>query len=587
MATRKKASSKDAARACRGRLASKSKRVTLSWIDRGPPQSKEELRELLLKEFEITVPREPMPRDEADAADHAALPVTSPLSYLWHALREEEGTPRDVVVWGPRGGGKTFYAAVATMLDLVFKPGVQVRILAGSLEQATRMLWHLRWFFEREVLRELVKGTMSQRRIALINGSRAEILAASETSVRGTRVQKIRCDEVELFDEKLWDAAQLATRSLKGTWSDGTPLVVRGSVEALSTMHVPMGLMSKLVSDDRAKRAVFRWGTLDVLERCGDEHVCGVSGSEDENPPPGPLPLGGGDADAEAHAKGRCTPCPLWRECRGRAKRRAGDDAGHVSIGDAISLKQRVSSATWESEMLCREPRVSGAVYPEFERVRHVTTVDPRERVSIDGERVRLVIGMDFGFAAPTAALLGAILPPDEHHAQTRLVIVEEHSLSGMSLDEHVRRMQAAGWPLRLGEKQHGVEMVAIDPAGLARSEQTGESNATVLRRMGLVVKTRRMRLAKGLEMVRALLDPAGQTEPRLVVHERCRKVIASLLTYRYAAEHARRASDSGPEKDGPDHLCDALRYLVTNLANESMFGQDRHVEEIRFSPYW
>ena len=32
-------------------------------------------------------------------------------------------------------------------------------------------------------------------------------------SVRGTRVQKLRCDEVELFTPEVWDAVQLTTQS--------------------------------------------------------------------------------------------------------------------------------------------------------------------------------------------------------------------------------------------------------------------------------------------------------------------------------------------------------------------------------------
>lgn len=45
----------------------------------------------------------------------------------------------DCVVWAARGTGKTFLGAVATLLDLVFKPGVQIKILGGSLEQSRRM----------------------------------------------------------------------------------------------------------------------------------------------------------------------------------------------------------------------------------------------------------------------------------------------------------------------------------------------------------------------------------------------------------------------------------------------------------------
>src|SRR4051812_23935525 len=50
----------------------------------------------------------------------------APFDYLWHAYREPT---RDVVVWAPRGGGKTRLAAVATLLDMLHKPHTSIRIL--------------------------------------------------------------------------------------------------------------------------------------------------------------------------------------------------------------------------------------------------------------------------------------------------------------------------------------------------------------------------------------------------------------------------------------------------------------------------
>lgn len=50
-------------------------------------------------------------------------------------------------------------------------------------------------------------------------------------------------------------------------------------------------------------------------------------------------------------AERSCEGCPLWEECRGVAKHSCD---GHLKIDDAISLKQRVSVDTWQSELLCR-----------------------------------------------------------------------------------------------------------------------------------------------------------------------------------------------------------------------------------------
>ena len=108
-----------------------------------------------------------------------------------------------------------------------------------------------------------------------------EILAASETSIRGTRPQKIRCDEVDLFNPDVWEAAQLTTRSATLTLEGGGTRHVRGSVECLSTMHVPHGVMHRLVQEARGgARALFRWGVVDVLESCPEGHRCAGPGDE-------------------------------------------------------------------------------------------------------------------------------------------------------------------------------------------------------------------------------------------------------------------------------------------------------------------
>src|SRR5688500_4801688 len=87
--------------------------------------SREQLRLWLQTFLGLRMPMKPV------CAGHC-----SPMDYLWGAYREPA---RDMVVWASRGGGKTRLGAVATLLDLVHKPGVQVRILGGSLEQSRKM----------------------------------------------------------------------------------------------------------------------------------------------------------------------------------------------------------------------------------------------------------------------------------------------------------------------------------------------------------------------------------------------------------------------------------------------------------------
>lgn len=491
------------------------------------------------------------PRDVAGLArfvrerfglDLASEPVVpghaTGLEYLCHAFFEDS-VPRDCVVWANRGGGKTYLAAVATALDLVFKPGIEVRVLAGSLEQASRMHEHLRTLFELEDFEDLVAGKVTERRIKLKNGSRVELLASSQTSVRGTRVQKLRCDEVELVDPDVWEAAQLVTRE-KACGSVHVP----GSIECLSTMHVPHGIMQRLVkscaggedhadalagfthenaSGERveATRRLFRWGVLDVLGVCAERHAC--------------------------------ESCALHEHCAGRVKQRdaRGGTPGHVSVDEALRLMGRVGRATWESEMLCLRASRTDSVLPEFDVKEHVVHELPQDRSGWVW-----VCGVDFGFRAPTVVLWAGVDP------RGVLWVYDERCVAGAVLDRHLDAI-ASGRPRDGGDQAHPFPAwVGIDPAGRQRSDQTGVSNAMVMQQRGIPVRDRRMGLGEGLNLVRARLRPA--TGPaRLFVHRRCAGLIEALETYHYPRE---RPESDLPVKDGSDHAVDALRYLVQNL---------------------
>lgn len=468
----------------------------------------------------------PLPARPATVAELAecvrtALDVhlsAKPLEYLAHAffadhMPEALGSTSDdaidAVVWANRGGGKTFLGAVATLLDLVYKPGIEVRILGGSLEQAQRMHAHLRHLIRLPAVSDLVEGRVTDRKLELVTGSRLELLAQSQASVRGTRIQKLRCDEVELFDPAVWEAAQLTTRS-KTVEYDGKAYTIRGSIEALSTMHRAHGLMRDVVEQaGEGSRRLFKWGVVDVLDHCGQQY--------------------------------ECEGCPLWNECQGSAKSEERP-AGHLSIADAISLKGRVSLSTWDAEMRCERPKSDDAVLPEFDQAVHVRAMPDIE------EDWPWVLGMDFGYRSPTVIVWGVLSPDGVLH------IVRERVASRCLLGEHVDAM--------LEDERCQPAWIGIDPAGWQGNAQTGLSDAQQIQRAGLTVRARRTTIRAGLDLLRARLRPATG-EPTLYISPDCPHLIESLERYHYDMQ---RPMSEEPAKDGPDHAVDALRYLVTNL---------------------
>ena len=259
-------------------------------------------------------------------------------------------------------------------------------------------------------------------------------------------------------------------------------------------------------------RAVFKWTAMDTAARC-----------------PAELP---------------CTGCPLWGDCGGRAKRAQG----FLPIEDLIAQRRRVSDEQWASEMMCRRPRRSDGVYRRFEASRHVRDDPPGGAV---GEGTTLVMGMDFGLRSPTVVLWAwawRVSGFDHVH------VVAEHAAEGWTLEDHLAAMRGVARALALPEPA----WVGVDPAGRQRQSHSGLSDVEVLRSAGWRVRWRPSRIAAGIEAVRRLID-----HDRLTVHPRCVALIRAVQAYRF--DPGRPTCDE-PVKDGADHACDALRYLVVNL---------------------
>jgi hypothetical protein len=187
------------------------------------PESKQDLKNYVKVFLGINIP------DKRICSGH-----NSPMDYLWHSFSGDFAADKaangDAIVWANRAGGKTVLAAVATLADCIFKPNCQVRILGGSGEQAGRMYEYLTGFL-RNGFEEFLAGPVRKSKCRFVNNSAVEVLTQSQASVRGQHIQKLRCDEVELFDENVFAAAKFVTQST-------TNLVA--AMEMISTMYRPM-----------------------------------------------------------------------------------------------------------------------------------------------------------------------------------------------------------------------------------------------------------------------------------------------------------------------------------------------------------
>jgi hypothetical protein len=524
------------------------------------PQSPEALWQFVLAAYGLAVPR------RAVCPGHSA-----PMDYLAQAILRPG---RDLVVWASRGGAKTELGSVATHLDSILRPGCQTRILGGSLDQSEKMYEYLaaKW---RGPWAGLLAGEPTQRRTQLASGSAIAVLAQSPRAVRGQRVHRLKCDEVDEFSPEVWRAAQFITQSAPG--SDGR--WIPAQMEVFSTMHRPAGPMSVLV---------------DKLQ-CGvGSAECGVQESPPDTPhselrtPNSPLLLKWclWEVIERCSTDRSCSRCPLWADCGGKARKAEG----YFPIDDALAQQARASRQAWESEMLCLRPRADGLVFPDFDPRRHLAPLafDPS---------LPLYRTLDFGYANPFVCLwvqvkgqcgvgsaecgvkgkdpaaLGSVSVTPHSAFRTphldgavdlsgvQFRIIKEYVARQRPIAEHARQMAA----LDPGP----VSATFADPAGWQRTDVTGTGPCQELAGVGIRCRTPRAGILEGVELLRRLLKdrPAGEP-PGLVVDPSCRWLAEAFGAYHWEEPPSGSLSER-PAKDGADHPIDALRYLITGLCLE------------------
>jgi len=401
----------------------------------------------------------------------------SPMDYLWHSynadfLQANTGDG-DCVVWANRGGGKTQLAAAATLLEGIFKPGCQTRLLAGSFDQAHRMYDYFTAFLQMGY-ETLIDGQLMSQYCRFINGSTVEVLPQSASAIRGRHIHKLRCDEIELFDPELYAAAQFVTRS------EGA---LRGAMEIFSTMHRPYGLMQKVVRQaQEIEMPVFRWCMWEVIEPCPPERSC--------------------------------SRCPLWSDCGGKARKAAG----YLSIDDCISQMRRSSRAGFEAEMLCLRPSLENAVFAEFDPPLHVSPVAYRPDLP-------LFRAIDFGFVNPFVCLW---IQTDAHG---RIYVMDEYVRRRRTIAEHALEILK-----RTPCPESQVAGTFCDPSGAGCNDVTGTSTIRELAAAGVRAAYRKSAILEGIEKIRAALR-CGDGQARLVIDPKCSALIEALRCYHYPSE--------------------------------------------------
>jgi hypothetical protein len=483
------------------------------------PRTDDELYAYVLKHLGIDIPRTAACADhEAPFQAFADLYFERDLEALWLA---------------PRGGAKTFMAAIWELLSSRFRPGCESLSVAATLEQARRGYQHLTGFLRRDGEEGVDTSLKSETTWA--NASRVEIVPGSENAVRGPHPQHVFCDEQEQLEPTVWEASRLMSRSKPG---------IAAQDLVASTRARAHSQMDKLIAECEAAEStgieppyhLRRWCVLECGQRC-EESSCDACSS---------IVKGKWDSGE---------PRTFADACGGKLRRASG----WIPLSDLHRTFRTTSRAAWESEMECRRPSSEGLILPDFSRDRCcVRNYLPVPEVG------PVYMSVDMGFENPTATiwvqfvtLNGKEIVADGYEGGDRkiprraFVVFDELFKARLSTAQYVALLKEkeASWQRETGNFRVAGRFYDVQASQAARDWAEH----------GVYLKNHvsGKNVARTTAFVRELAD-----DGLLLVDASCVNTIRELESWHYDPYQ-----DGVPHKRaGDDHCADALRYLIANV---------------------
>lgn len=278
-----------------------------------------------------------------------------------------------------RTGGKTISVAILNVLDMLFKPGVEICSAGAVKEQATRGYDYVIEMLTKvgDLLQgpKLNVGRISKDEIILTNDSKARLITMSYTGLNSPHPQKFRCDEVELIHYDLVQEGFSMTQSKAGITAQDT---------LTSTRKVASGTVQKMLDEAEKRGMIIKsWCIWETLETCTRQ--CKGDPTYGDCPAYDRINLEGVREDL----------------CAGKA--RELPPGGWYKIEDFVKKTQNLDRDTFEAQWLCLRPNVLQVVYGACFRDEAPWVVQPDEQTRIL-ERYRAhpqswarIYGQDFG----------------------------------------------------------------------------------------------------------------------------------------------------------------------------------------------
>lgn len=525
----------------------------------------------------------------------ASVPIddgnSCPLDFVWHiyslAMGIKENPTMDdwnILGMSARGSQKSLSCAASELLLITFDKYRDYFHMAAIWEQSRVTYRYVQTCLDDPMLKPIVKKTIMRETISLYD----RILKIGTGTIKAVNSfhGSIFADECDLTDHNVFVESKGMLSSAMGGRS---PLDVKISSRKFAFGNI-QSLLDKKDKDKSFPLTTFKWGQLEVTQRCETERSQGEEKnttifldeenlraiSEKEYYEIKDIP------EREKYLKTSgypgCLPCGIFSFCKGNLKKQATDNPYLEPIDDVRRKFFTDEIEFFKSQRLNRKPSQFGLIYPTWNPFKQVhnyeglfkiftgkdwesddeLTLDKLFSIFIENG-CKAYIGVDFGFHV-AVAILGV------RDGSDRLYFLDQVVSEGRS-DSDFAKMVWDRW--KHFKITRGFGDVA-SPGGIrefAKYFPMLEGNLVgtsedVYREYAKISKNYDFRFG----LVRKKISVSGSNETYLYCYSGVSEVVDYIGFYRFKLDPRTGMPTTVPKDGQRDHGCDASCYIVCGV---------------------
>jgi PBSX family phage terminase large subunit len=235
---------------------------------------------------------------------------------------------------------------------------------------------------------------------------------------------------------------------------------------------------------------------------------------------------------------------------------------------ELADIKANMSQTEFDQEIMAKFVTKAGRVYNDFDDNNIVEDFIP----GLDKYDIHL--GLDFGFAAPSAICFMAVNRLTEEVIQFDEIYINRTQMTDI-INLIIDRLKEYNYSVS------DLKMNYCDPAGEAYELSSGASPVDMMRAAGFQIKNKASKIAPGIAQVRSYIRNCDGVR-RFKVCKKCKETIRSHTGYQYDT-NANGTSKEEALKDGlHDHMCDSVRYFFVNRFDTAKYVA-KDVEQVSY----